>query len=92
MYEIWEKQLLPAAAAFKPDIVMISAGFDSRKDDLLGCFDLTDTCFSRMTRMAMDIADEHCSGRVVSLLEGGYNVSGLSEAVISHVSALCGKA
>jgi len=90
MYRAWETHLLPAAEKFKPDIVLISAGFDSRKDDLLGCFNLTDICFSRLTRMAMDIADTHCNGRLVSLLEGGYNVYGLAEAVAAHVSALMG--
>lgn len=92
MYRAWEKHLIPAADEYKPDLVLISAGFDSRKDDLLGCYDLTDICFSRMTKMAMEIADRHCEGRVVSLLEGGYNVAGLAEAAAAHVSTLLGKA
>ncbi|MBD3392539.1 MAG: histone deacetylase [Chitinivibrionales bacterium] len=92
MYRAWDDKLLPAAQAFKPDIVLISAGFDSRKEDTLGCFDLTDLCFSRMTKMAMGIADAHCDGRLVSLLEGGYNVYGLAEAVAAHVMTLTGKA
>jgi acetoin utilization deacetylase AcuC-like enzyme len=88
MYRIWENRLLPAAEKFKPDIVLISAGFDSRADDPLGCFNLSDKCFARLTRMAVDIAETHGSGRLVSLLEGGYNVDGLAEAAAAHISAL----
>ncbi|NNM31912.1 MAG: histone deacetylase [Gemmatimonadetes bacterium] len=86
----WERQLLPAARAFRPDFVIISAGFDSRKDDLLGCFELTDDAFRRMTRLAMDLAEDHAGGRVVSLLEGGYNVEGNALAAAAHVETLLG--
>lgn len=88
MLRHWDAELLPAAEAFGPDFVIVSAGFDSRKDDLLGCFDLTDDVFRRMTRMAMDVADEHCAGRLVSLLEGGYNVDGTAIAAAAHVETL----
>jgi len=88
MLGAWDRKLLPAVARFKPDFVLISAGFDSRKEDLLGCFEVTDDAFRRMTRTAMDIARDYCGGRVVSLLEGGYNVDGLARAVVAHVSAL----
>jgi acetoin utilization deacetylase AcuC-like enzyme len=88
MLQAWDTILLPAAEKFKPKIVLISAGFDSREDDLLGCFLLTDSCFARMTRMAMDIADTHADGRLVSFLEGGYDVDGLAQAVEAHVRAL----
>lgn len=88
MLSAWDKDLLPKVGAFQPDVVLISAGFDSRKDDLLGCFDVTDDAFKRMTRTAMDIAREHCQGRLVSLLEGGYNVDGLARAVVAHVGTL----
>jgi acetoin utilization deacetylase AcuC-like enzyme len=72
-------------------MVLISAGFDSRKDDPIGSFSLTDDCFSRMTTMAMNIAQTHCNGRLVSILEGGYNTDGLAEAVAAHVTALLGR-
>ena len=88
MLRAWEKKLLPAAAKFEPDFVIVSAGFDSRKDDPLGCFDVTDDAFRRMTRTAMDVADQYCGGRLVSLLEGGYNVDGLAKAATAHVSTL----
>lgn len=84
----WDRKLLPAAAKFEPDFIIISAGFDSRRDDLLGCFDVTDDAFARMTRSAMDVANTYCDGRIVSLLEGGYNVDGLALAVAAHVQTL----
>jgi acetoin utilization deacetylase AcuC-like enzyme len=83
-------RLLPAAEKFKPDLVMISAGFDSRINDPLGHFKLTDDDFLTLTQMLMKFADEHCGGRVVSVLEGGYNLSGLASAVQAHVGALVG--
>ena len=88
MLSSWDKKLLPAVHKFEPDLVLISAGFDSRKDDLLGCFDVTDDAFVKMTKTAMSIADEFCAGRLVSLLEGGYNVDGQARAVEAHVGTL----
>jgi len=88
MLTAWDQKLLPAAAKFEPDFIIISAGFDSRKDDLLGCFDVTDDAFARMTRTTMDIANTYCAGRIVSLLEGGYNLEGLAKAVAAHVGEL----
>lgn len=85
-------QVLPAAAKFKPDLVMISAGFDSRIDDPLGRFKLTDADFAELTQELMDFADSYCGGRVVSVLEGGYLLGGLSKAVTAHVRALMGDA
>jgi acetoin utilization deacetylase AcuC-like enzyme len=83
-----EKSLVPAAKHFRPDLIMISAGFDSRIDDLLGRFTLTDNDFADLTRAVMEIAAEHARGRVVSVLEGGYNLSGLASAAAAHVKAL----
>jgi acetoin utilization deacetylase AcuC-like enzyme len=83
-----ENSLVPAAKQFRPDLVMISAGFDSRIDDLLGDFQLTDRDFTDLTRAVMAIADEHANGRVVSVLEGGYNLTGLASAAAAHVEAL----
>ena len=88
MLRYWDRALSPAVASFRPDFVLISAGFDSRMDDLLGCFDLTDDVFRRMTKMAMDYAHDSCDGRVVSLLEGGYNVNGTALATAAHVETL----
>lgn len=90
MLGAWDAKLEPAVAAFDPDFIIVSAGFDSRKDDLLGCFDVTDDAFRRMTRGAMDYAESCCQGRLVSILEGGYNVDGLALATAAHVETLLG--
>jgi acetoin utilization deacetylase AcuC-like enzyme len=84
----FREKLIPAMDKFKPELVMISAGFDSRLGDPLGQFTLTDEDFSDLTRMLMDIADKHAGGRVVSVLEGGYSLSGLSAGVAAHVTTL----
>jgi acetoin utilization deacetylase AcuC-like enzyme len=86
----FQDKLLPAIAEFKPDLIMISAGFDSRIDDPLGRFTLTDGDFAKLTQMLMKAADEHCQGRLISVLEGGYNLSGLASAVTAHVKELGG--
>jgi len=87
----FEEKLLPAAHSFRPDLILISAGFDSRKDDLLGCLEITDQGFVTMTESIMELADRYCRGRVVSVLEGGYNLSGLASAVVAHVETLMRK-
>lgn len=88
MLDAWDSKLVPALSKFRPDFVLISAGFDSRQGDTLGCFDVTDDAFRRMTRTVMDIANESAGGRVVSLLEGGYNLDGLARAATAHVETL----
>lgn len=80
--------LLPAAERFKPELVLVSAGFDSRIDDPLGSFALADEDFAELTSLLVGIADEHARGRLVSTLEGGYALSGLASAAASHVRAL----
>jgi acetoin utilization deacetylase AcuC-like enzyme len=80
--------LVPAAARFKPQLVMISAGFDSRAGDPLGRFTLTDQDFADLTDVVLAIAREHAGGRLVSVLEGGYALDGLSRAVASHLDRL----
>lgn len=84
----FNEKLLPAANRFKPDLILISAGFDSRQDDLLGCFDITDEGYQQITMMVMQLAEQYCDGRIVSILEGGYNLDGLASAVTSHVKTL----
>jgi acetoin utilization deacetylase AcuC-like enzyme len=86
--DAWDRKLLPAAEAFRPDLVLISAGFDSRKDDWLGDFRIGDDAFRRMTRMAARLAGIAGGGKVVSLLEGGYNPEGLAEGVAAHLEEL----
>jgi acetoin utilization deacetylase AcuC-like enzyme len=88
MLDAWDRSFLAQAEAFAPELVLISAGFDSRKDDWLGDFRIGDDTFRRLTGMAKDLADRSAGGRVVSLLEGGYNPAGLAEAVAAHLEAL----
>jgi acetoin utilization deacetylase AcuC-like enzyme len=85
---IFQQALAPAADRFRPDLVIISAGFDSREGDLLGRFTLTDGDFTDLTREVMAIADRHAQGRLVSVLEGGYALDGLASAAAAHVAAL----
>jgi len=81
-------RLLPAIDKFKPDLILISAGFDSRIDDPLGQFRLTDDDFAALTKLLLEAAATHCQNRLISVLEGGYNLKGLASAVTSHVGAL----
>jgi acetoin utilization deacetylase AcuC-like enzyme len=84
----FRERLAPAADRFKPDLVLISAGFDSRIDDPLGRFTLSDENFAELTAIMLEIAGEHAGGRLVSVLEGGYNLSGLASGAAAHVTAL----
>lgn len=84
----FRRKLKPAADAFKPDLVIISAGFDSRVGDPLGRFTLTDEDFVELTELMLEIADKHARGRVLSVLEGGYSLSGLKSGVKAHVGRL----
>lgn len=84
----FENVLLPKAKAFRPDLILLSAGFDSRQGDPLGQFLLTDEDFAYLTNLMMDLAADVCGGRLVSVLEGGYNLEGLARAAEAHVRAL----
>ena len=86
--EAFDRVLRPAADAFRPELVLISAGFDSRHGDPLGNLTLTDNDFSTLTKRVMEIADDHAGGRLVSALEGGYNLEGLASSTVAHVRAL----
>ncbi len=88
IFAAFEEKLLPAAEKFRPELVLISAGFDSRLGDPLGQFQLADEDFAGLTKMVRGIADRHGAGRVVSMLEGGYSLTGLARAVTAHVAAL----
>ena len=88
IFKAFREGLVPAAKNFKPDLVIISAGFDSREGDPLGRFRLTDEDFADLTRLLMDFADEQCGGRIVSVLEGGYSLSGLAAGATAHVRTL----
>jgi len=86
----FSESLLPALDKFRPELILISAGFDSRIGDPLGFFRLTDEDFAEMTRQLVDAATKHCDGRLVSILEGGYSLEGLERSVRAHLSELVG--
>ena len=75
---------------FRPDVLLISAGFDAHHDDPLANLALTDDGFERMTRRLVAVADDLCGGRVVSVLEGGYNLAALGRSAVRHLIALQG--
>jgi acetoin utilization deacetylase AcuC-like enzyme len=85
---VFEEQLLPAAAAFAPDFVLLSAGFDAHRNDPLANIALTECGFGYLTTLVRDIAETHCDGRLVSVLEGGYDLDALAGSVAAHVRAL----
>ncbi len=84
----FQKQLIPAMHKFHPELVFISAGFDAHVDDPLGNLDLTTDDFRELTEILQGIALQHCEGRLISLLEGGYNLNALAECAVAHVKAL----
>ncbi|HSG94057.1 MAG TPA: histone deacetylase family protein [Afifellaceae bacterium] len=83
-----EERILPAVSDFRPDIVLISAGFDAHFRDPLAQINLDEADFAWATERLMAIADQHCDGRVVSLLEGGYDLQGLAESTAAHIRQL----
>ncbi len=86
--EAFGSALLPRIDAFAPDLIVISAGFDAHWRDPLANINLKEADFAWATQKLMEIADRHCRGRVVSVLEGGYDLEGLSKSVAAHVTAL----
>lgn len=86
----FKEDLRRAAHTFTPDLVLVSAGFDSRAGDPLGDFTLVDADFAELTRVMLEVSGEYAGGRLVSVLEGGYNLSGLASAAAAHVGALVG--
>jgi acetoin utilization deacetylase AcuC-like enzyme len=86
--EAMESIILPRLRDFRPDLMVISAGFDAHMRDPLANLNFTDADFGWATTALMEIADASASGRVVSVLEGGYDLEGLQQSVAAHVSAL----
>ena len=86
--EAFEVVLLPRVEAFAPDLIIISAGFDAHVRDPLGNLGLVEADFAWATRKLMAIAARRCGGRIVSLLEGGYDLQGLARSAAAHVAAL----
>jgi acetoin utilization deacetylase AcuC-like enzyme len=86
--EAFTTRILPAVEKFAPELIVISAGFDAHWRDPLAAINLHEEDFAWATTAVMEIADKYASGRIVSLLEGGYDLEGLSASVAAHVAAL----
>ncbi len=86
--EALDAVVLPRINAFKPDIIIISAGFDAHFRDPLANLNLTEADFANATRELMEIADRQCDGRIVSVMEGGYDLQGLARSAAAHVAEL----
>ncbi|MCC5961219.1 MAG: histone deacetylase family protein [Rhodobacteraceae bacterium] len=85
---VYEDIVLPQLDRFAPELVLISAGFDAHRDDPLAQLELSEQDFAWVTGALCDIAARHCDGRVVSVLEGGYDLPALSASVAAHVAVL----
>ncbi|MFY0639481.1 MAG: histone deacetylase family protein [Bermanella sp.] len=88
---IVEPKVIKAASWFKPDLILISAGFDAHTDDPMGELDLIDDDFSWLTKLTMSLAKDHSQGRIISMLEGGYNLEALANSAHAHIQALLNK-
>lgn len=88
IFDAFRNQLIPAMEKFQPDFVLISCGFDAHKDDPLVGLGLDDEDFGELTLICAEIANKYASGRIVSVLEGGYNLNALGKSSQQHVKAL----
>tara|TARA_R110002049_G_scaffold182485_2_gene350375 strand:- start:117766 stop:118701 length:936 start_codon:yes stop_codon:yes gene_type:complete len=84
----FSREVRKFADSIQPQLVMVSAGFDSHKDDPIGSLGLETSHFQTLTRCLLEVADEHAQGRLVSVLEGGYNPHALAECVTVHLEEL----
>lgn len=84
----WDARVGPAIDAFRPQFLLVSAGFDAREGDPIGGLCWSDETFARMTRRCVTMAEQWCGGKIVSVLEGGYHPAGLASAALAHVRAL----
>jgi acetoin utilization deacetylase AcuC-like enzyme len=82
--EIW----MPRLDSFRPELVLVSAGFDAHREDDLGQMSLVEADYAFMTARLLELATRHCDGRLVSSLEGGYNLSALGRSVVAHLRVL----
>jgi acetoin utilization deacetylase AcuC-like enzyme/formylglycine-generating enzyme required for sulfatase activity len=86
--EAFEQKLCPAALAFAPQFVFVSAGFDAHENDTLGGMRVTTEGYGKLSRIVKGIADQCCNGRLVAVLEGGYGLAGLASSVETHIRVL----
>jgi acetoin utilization deacetylase AcuC-like enzyme len=88
--ELFAAHCMPRLETFRPEFIIISAGFDAHREDDLGQLGLVEADYTWLTDRIMEVAARHAQGRIVSCLEGGYNLSALSRSVEAHVRALAG--
>lgn len=86
-----EPAFIKAASSFKPDLILISAGFDAHTHDPMGELELIEDDFYWLTKLSMSLAKDHSQGRIVSMLEGGYNLEALADSAHIHIQALLNK-
>jgi acetoin utilization deacetylase AcuC-like enzyme len=86
--ELFEERVVPGLEEFRPEVVMVSAGFDAHVDDPLAQVELGDESYEWMTREIVGVAERHSGGRVISALEGGYHLRALGRSVVRHLAAL----
>jgi acetoin utilization deacetylase AcuC-like enzyme len=86
--QVVDERWVPALDAFRPELILVSAGFDAHREDDLGQMGLVEADYAHITRRLMEVADRHARGRIVSTLEGGYNLSALARSVAAHVRTL----
>jgi acetoin utilization deacetylase AcuC-like enzyme len=84
----FKEEIIPAIERFRPEVILISAGFDAHRDDPLAQIELSEQSFGLLTGFVTDTARKICDGRIVSLLEGGYNLDALSASVEQHIRVL----
>ncbi len=88
--EAMTTRILPRLESFAPDLIIVSAGFDAHWRDPLGSVELVEADYAWITEELMDVARRHCNGRIVSLMEGGYDLQGLAKSAAAHVETLMG--
>ena len=81
-------RVIPELDEFRPEVLLISAGFDAHRDDQLAHVELSEEGFEIITRLLAGVADHHCGGRIISALEGGYNLRALGRSVVRHLIGL----
>lgn len=86
--ETFTKEIIPALDGYRPDLIILSAGFDAHKDDPLANINLTEGTFGKLTILMREVANKYCEGRIVSVLEGGYNLQALARSVEVHLQEL----
>ena len=84
------REWLPALERFRPQLIVISAGFDAHRDDDMSQLLWTEADYAWVTQQLVDVAQRHCHGRIVSTLEGGYDLNSLARSVLAHVKVLGG--